>query len=858
MAIIERINQEDLIVYEIFKNPVLFGEFMMNVDNLEGDEEFELTIYQKEFMLDFGNYVSLTCARTVGKTVAISLLILWALIFNIFPNDYLIYTVPNKVHLEPVFTNLSRLLRSNSILKNFIDPKGGINNSDFSLKLLNNTKLMCRIAGQSGTGANVIGLHSPYVLLDEAGYYPVATFNELQPVMNTWERGFKLLTSGVPTGVRENNVLYHCDRENNNYSKHRVSAFQNPRFLGKDKQRAIEQYGGEDSDEYIHSVLGQHGKPIFSLFDRSTFQIQPYPIYKITVDGIRESDNLADMMAKIAMIPPIANDRLDRIFGIDLGYCYSSDTEVLTKRGWLKHQEMTTDDIVACFDTRTSKIKWDHPLYIWEQDYIGEMLEITGKSTNFMVSPEHSVWVRKLKEDIPQTYEKLKAKDLLLLKNNRFRVRISPDRESIQGPNMFEVPYYYCDRKDREIVNTNVSMTDWVQFLGWFISEGSTTPDHGWEVSITQALGKYSEKIDLVLSRLPYTVNRRVYTTQWGKEQVVWRITCKELCEWLRDNCGIGSKLKKIPEFIFDCSTDDKEIFLKTLLMGDGSRVNCNRSPQYNSQSELLIDQVQRLALMLGYSSTKGQYKDMYRTTIMKRIENELYRDSSIKKVDYNGKIYCLKTKTGFYITRRKGKIVIAGNTEPTAIFIMFIDDLGRMKFHAKIQLSKVSYPTQEKIIDILDSRFNPSIIGMDKGSAGIAVIQDLLELKDYAHKDYKKKIVPIDFSASMVLGLNTEGEEIKSKTKPFTVSVLQDYTNNGRIIYTSTDMEMIVELERMTYTKTVSGEIAYRTLAVRGGKKGDDHFTSALLCAATSYYLMNEFSFARRARKKLFRPSWI
>jgi hypothetical protein len=516
MAIIERASQEDLIVYELFKNPVLFGEFMMNIDNLEGDDEFELTFYQKEFMLDFGNYVSLTCARTVGKTVASSLLILWALIFNIFPNDYVIYTVPNKVHLEPVFTNLSRLLRSNSILKKFIDPKGGINNSDFSLKLLNNTKLMCRIAGQSGTGANVIGLHSPYVILDEAGYYPVATFNELQPVMNTWERGYKMLVSGVPTGVRENNVLYHCDRENNNYSKHRVSAFQNPRFGGRDKQRAIEQYGGEDTDEYIHSVLGQHGKPIFSLFDRSTFQIQPYPIYKITIDGISESENIMNMMAKIAMIPPITNDRLDRIFGIDLGY------------------------------------------------------------------------------------------------------------------------------------------------------------------------------------------------------------------------------------------------------------------------------------------------------------------------------------------------------TQPTAIFIMLVDELGRLKFHAKIQLSKVSYPVQEKIIDLLDSRFNPSIIGMDKGAAGISVIQDLLELKDYAHKDYKRKIVPIDFSASMVLGLNTEGEEIKSKTKPFTVSVLQDYTNNGRIIYTSTDMEMIVELERMTYTKTVSGEIAYRTLAVRGGKKGDDHFTSALLCAATSYYLMNEFSFARRTRKKLFRPGWL
>jgi len=516
MPIVEKIDQKDLILYEIFKNPVLFGEFLMNIDNTSVDIPFELSPYQEEFMLDFGNYVSLTCARAVGKTVSISLLLLWSLIFNIFPNDYIIYTVPNKVHLEPVFTNLTRLLRSNSILKHFIDPKGGINNSDFSIKLLNNTKLMCRIAGQSGTGTNVIGLHSPLVYLDEGGYFPMTTFNELQPVINTWERGFKLMVSGVPTGVRENNVLYHCDRENNNYSKHRVSAYQNPRFSQKDKERAIEQYGGEESDEFIHSVLGQHGKPIFSLFDRSTFSMQTYPVYRLTIDGIREGENLADMLAKFSLIPSIRDDKIDRIFGIDLGY------------------------------------------------------------------------------------------------------------------------------------------------------------------------------------------------------------------------------------------------------------------------------------------------------------------------------------------------------TEPTAIFIMTIDSMGFMKFHSKIQLTKVSYPIQEKMIDLLDSRFDPSIIGIDKGSAGIAVIQDLLELKDYAHKDYKKKIVPIDFSASMVLGLNTEGEEIKSKTKPFTVSVLQDYTNNGRIIYSSTDMDIVVELERMTYTKSVTGEISYRTLASRGGKGGDDHFTSALLCGTTAYYLMNEFSFSRREKKKLMKPRWI
>jgi hypothetical protein len=516
MPILEKVSQDDLILYEIMRNPVLFGEFIYNVDKLESEDSFKLDIYQQEFLCDFSSYVSFMAARAVGKTVSLSIELIWLMVMNIFPEDYLVYSVPNKVHLEPVFANLTRLFRSNSLLKHFIEPKGGINGSEFSIKLLNQSKLICRIAGQSGTGANVIGLHSPFVIVDEAGYYPWGTWVELQPTLNTWQLGFRLSVAGVPTGLRENNVLYHVDEENTNYSKHRVTAYQNPRWGEEDKNRAIEQYGGEDSDDYVHLVLGQHGRPIFALFDRGTFDIQVYPIWKLEIDGIRLSDNLIEVISRLGTIPGLPNKKNVCLMGIDLGY------------------------------------------------------------------------------------------------------------------------------------------------------------------------------------------------------------------------------------------------------------------------------------------------------------------------------------------------------TEPTAIWINYIDDFGRMKFHAKIKLTKVSYPLQEKIIDMLDTKFEPVVIGIDKGSAGISVIQNLIEHKDWTHKNYQNKIIPIDFSSSMVLGIDKDGTEIKQKTKPFTVSVLQDFTINKRLIFSSTDMEMITELERMTYSKTPSGEIVYKTLTIKGGKKGEDHFTSALLCGVSAYYLTNEFSFLKRDKVRLISPQWV
>jgi hypothetical protein len=516
MALIEKPTREDLYLYEIMRHPVMATEFIYNIDlDPRYDTIFEFTWYQKDILCDFNSYISICTARATGKTVSLSSLILWMLLFKVFPDDYLIYAVPSKVHLEPVFTNLIRLFRSNSFLKNFIDKKGGVNSSDFKISLLNQATLMCRIAGQSGTGQNLIGLHTPVLLTDEGGYFPYNAFNEMQPSLNVWTPGFREVVAGVPTGLRENNVLYHVDMENTNYTKHRVSAYDNPRISKADEERAVQQYGGNDSDDFIHYFLGQHGKPIFSIFDRSSFRIDTYPVFKLEIDGIQMNSSIEDIVTKINAFPLVKTGNYGVFMGIDLGY------------------------------------------------------------------------------------------------------------------------------------------------------------------------------------------------------------------------------------------------------------------------------------------------------------------------------------------------------TEPTAIILMYRDSNDCLKFHGRIKLTKVSYPIQEKIVDIIDSRFKPELIGIDRGGVGVSVVQSLLEHTDYAHKDYKDRIVPIDFSSSIVVGIGSDGNEIKTKAKVYTTSVLQDFSNNHKIIYSSTDTDMISELERMTYTKSVTGEISYRTLTERGGKKGEDHFTSALLCLVGAYNLVNSPIYLR-TKRKLLSPSWI
>jgi hypothetical protein len=516
MAILEKTSQKDLILYEILRHPVLCGEFISNIDRISHEEEIEFDPYQKEFVCDFNNYVSICCARAVGKTFSLSFMLIWLILNNVFPNDYVVYIVPNKSQLEPVWTNLVRLFRTNSLLKNWLEQRKGINSSTHTITLLTGSSLICRIAGQSGDGVNVIGLHTPFVIVDEAGYFPWGTWLEAQPIVNYWESGYRLITSGVPTGLRENNVLYHTDRENDAYTKHRISSFQNPRFTDEDEERAVQQYGGRDSEEYAHAVLGEHGSPIFSVFDRRLFEFESYPTYKLNINGIKLGKDINKYYEKISLIPSLPKSTFGVLVGVDLGY------------------------------------------------------------------------------------------------------------------------------------------------------------------------------------------------------------------------------------------------------------------------------------------------------------------------------------------------------TDPTAIVIFAIGSNNRMRIHARVQLDKVSYNIQDKIIDMIDTKFKPGLIGIDEGSSGKAVVHRMMESTDYSHKDYHKRITPINFGASIVIGTDADGEEIKSKIKPLSVSVLQDYSNSHRIVYSSTDPDLISELERMTFTKNATtGDIVYKTLTPKGGQRGEDHFTAAMLCAVLAYYLENESIFARSRKPKLFKARW-
>lgn len=314
-----KLTDEELALAEILRHPVFCAEFLRNLDIPEDDEPWELAYYQKDMLCDHGKYVVLCCGRAIGKSEEILDKATWYMVNNFWPHDPVSIVTPNRVHLEPLFTKLRRWLTTHSFLKHYVSNRG-INSQMWNILARNSFQLDCRIAGTSGGGSNVIGLHTPIIMLDEAGVFPWGTYIELLPTHNTWQEGAQLFVSGVPTGQRDKNVLFFADQEDPNFNRFNISQHENPRYTDADESRNRKQFGGTESEDYIHLVLGRHGTPVYALFDREKMHISLYDVFVSKIYGSKLKDNpmiLGDLLRMLPM-PPVGSSQT--AIGIDLGY----------------------------------------------------------------------------------------------------------------------------------------------------------------------------------------------------------------------------------------------------------------------------------------------------------------------------------------------------------------------------------------------------------------------------------------------------------------------------------------------------------------------------------------------------------
>ena len=186
-------------------------------------------------------------------------------------------------------------------------------------------------------------------------------------------------------------------------------------------------------------------------------------------------------------------------------------------------------------------------------------------------------------------------------------------------------------------------MTDWLEFLGWFVTEGSLDYAND-RLTIHQSDGPHRDRIRSLLDRMGinYNVDERGIN-----------VSNRYLFEWLEDNCGNGYANKCLPEWVFSLDADYLSGLLETMIDGDGSRAESGLG-KFWTKSDHLMRAVSRLAVRCGHKPTVSEQKDgTWYVSVGKR--GSFNKSSNATVETHEGNVYCVTTAENHVVLAGRG-----------------------------------------------------------------------------------------------------------------------------------------------------------------------------------------------------------
>ena len=340
------------------------------------------------------------------------------------------------------------------------------------------------------------------------------------------------------------------------------------------------------------------------------------------------------------------------------GECYSNDTQTLTENGWKYHWEIDHEqERIATYNPETEEVEYHISNYKYEGHYEGDMITFKGKHVDVKVTPHHEMWVLNR-----FTGKKQKVYAIELLKNWNLSEFCFID----------SVSNFSGISADVQIGNKIIDSKVWMDFFGWWISEGSVdrynAKQNRYRVIISQKKLRDLDKIRTCLSKLPFNYREQVDKRDGTINFIIYSKALYQKLEPL----GISIQKTITKEFL-EYDSEHSRILLDSLMCGDGTWDirKGRKSGIYYTASKQLANDVQILALQSGYSSKitsrkNSGYSDgiIYRVLITKTDKDyRILTPEHISIEKYSNTIYCYNVPNHLFLTRRNGLIGIHGNT---------------------------------------------------------------------------------------------------------------------------------------------------------------------------------------------------
>ena len=361
------------------------------------------------------------------------------------------------------------------------------------------------------------------------------------------------------------------------------------------------------------------------------------------------------IVADVAKTPRGFNVSVKSLSEMKVGdkMCFDSATSLLTKRGWKKVADIVASDELATLNSETDELEFQCPTHIWKYEYEGPMYYLNTKQINMLVTPNHRLWVAKNGE----SFKAVEAEDFYKARGDwQFKKECKwVGRE--QAVMRFGEPV----REYKNVTNVleSVPMDDWLEFLGYYISEGSCCKG---VVTISQfRTSKSWQKISDCLDRLKL----KFKYDETGRRFQVSNVWLYELLSPLGD-----CYTKYVPGWVQELSPRQINIFFEAYMAGDGYK---GAAWEFGTSSEKLAEGLQMLCMKLGWcvhlketNRTDNWQKHPHWKCKINRFQHRaMLRKHKIKNakqsveemVDYAGSVYCVTVPNHLVYVKREGKL---------------------------------------------------------------------------------------------------------------------------------------------------------------------------------------------------------
>ena len=351
--------------------------------------------------------------------------------------------------------------------------------------------------------------------------------------------------------------------------------------------------------------------------------------------------------------------------------CHDDKTEVLTSTGWKLFRNISPDQELLTMDPETHVAEYIKPSSLHVSHRKGVMCLYEKRGASFSVTPNHKMYFRKYNRKQGGFYPYRFAEMSDIKAEAYVPRRIKWVKSSC---NYFQIPSFKSARKIYPA--RSVRTDDWMTFLGWYYSEGSTDKRKN-KAGDTEFVAVRITQQDLaeicaICDRLGFKYS--IYQSSTPQLCIIDRALAEYLGQF-----GGNCLEKRVPDYIKNSSADHIDLFLGSFIKGDGY---CRgKYDILYTSSKLLADDLQEMCLKAGYSSTlrvrslKGKvskFKTHFATSSVdgyvvsrSRTNTEMnIRIKDIVQVDYDGMVYCAELpKHHLLFTRRDGYCMWSGNS---------------------------------------------------------------------------------------------------------------------------------------------------------------------------------------------------